>query len=215
MRTKNLLLSAAALVAGALSVQAQSNVYSVNVVGYVNQPLAAGKFSLIANPLNAGTNNLTTILSGIPNGSQVQVWTGSGYQLATKGLINGVWSTNLNIAPGEGFFVKPSANYTNTFVGSLVIGFGQTNSVNLPGGVFTLAASPLPFSGRLTDVGTNVLNLNTLPNGSQVQVWNGSGYQLATKGLINGQWNTNLLIQVGQGFFVKPSSAATWSQTLQ
>jgi hypothetical protein len=58
MRTKTLLLSAAAMAAGLVSSVAQSNVYSVNVVGYVNQVLPAGTLVAVANPLDNGTNTL-------------------------------------------------------------------------------------------------------------------------------------------------------------
>lgn len=212
MRTKNLLLSAAALVAGALSAQAQSNVYSVNVVGYVNLPTVANQYALFANPLDNGTNNLTSLLPSAPNGSQVQVWTGSGYQVAQKTFGN--WNTNLVIPPGSGFFLRTPSNQTNTFTGSVASAFGETNSVSLPGGVFSLVGSRIPFSGNLTASGTNSLNLGVaLGNGSQIQVWNGTGYQVAQKTF--GNWNTNLLISVGQGFFVRPNTATTWSQSLQ
>lgn len=216
MRTKSLLLSAAALVAGALSVQAQSNVYSVNVVGYVNVQTPAGQFALLANPLDNGTNNLTSLLPNVPNGTQVQKWTGSGFQIASKNPPLGAWNTNLVIPPGTGFFIRTPSAQTNTFVGSVVIGYGQTNSLALPGGVFSLVGSPVPISGSLTNVGNNALNINSaLGNGSQIQVWNGTGFQIASKNPPFGNWNTNLLISVGQGFFVRPNAATTWTQALQ
>lgn len=206
MRTKTLLLSAAALAAGLLSSQAQ-NVYSANVVGYVNVTNAANVFALMSNPLDNGTNNLTSLFPSAPNGSQVQVWTGSGFQGATKNL-TGNWSTNLVITPGEGFFVKLPGNGTNTFVGSVAVPVGGTNVLALPAGLFVLVGSPIPYSDTLT--GTN-LNLQ-LANGSQVQVWTGSGFQGSTKNL-TGNWSTNLTITPGEGFFVKSSTATNWVQS--
>jgi hypothetical protein len=68
MRTKAL-LCAAAVAAGALSAMAQSNVYSLNVVGYVNVPLVGGgAFNMIANPLNntgTGGNNISNLFSAV------------------------------------------------------------------------------------------------------------------------------------------------------
>src|SRR5215475_1208779 len=52
MRTKTLLLSAVALAAGVLASQAQSNVYSANVVGYVNLPVPVSTLVLAATPLD-------------------------------------------------------------------------------------------------------------------------------------------------------------------
>ncbi|EEF62403.1 hypothetical protein Cflav_PD5038, partial [Pedosphaera parvula Ellin514] len=42
MRTKTTLLTAALLAVGAISATAQSNVYSLNVVGYINVPIGQG-----------------------------------------------------------------------------------------------------------------------------------------------------------------------------
>ncbi|HYG21974.1 MAG TPA: hypothetical protein VEH04_04265 [Verrucomicrobiae bacterium] len=215
MRTKNLLLSAAAVVAGAISAQAQSNVYSVNIVGYVNKPIAAGQFTLLANPLNDGTNTIGSLGAALPNKTTVQVWNGTGFVGTSKA--GGVWGNpNLPIPPGTGFFVQTpaaGATVTNTFVGSVVIGYGQTNSMALPSG-FSLVGSPVPIAGTLNSAGPNTLNLgNSLPNKSTIQVWNGTTYVGTSKA--GGTWGQNLQIDVAQGFFVNTPVATNWSQTLQ
>jgi hypothetical protein len=212
MRTKNLLLSAAAVVAGAISVQAQSNVYSVNIVGYVNKPVTGGQFALLANPLNDGTNTIASIGASLPNKTTVQIWNGTGFTGTSKA--GGVWGNpSLSIPPGTGFFVQSPSSVTNTFVGSVVIGYGQTNSKALPAG-FSLIGSPVPIAGTLTNSGPNSLNLgNTLPNKTTIQVWNGTGYTGTSKA--GGSWGQNLSIDVGQGFFVNLPFATNWSQTLQ
>lgn len=210
MRTKTLLLSAAALVAGFISAQAQSNVYSANIVGYVTVTNAASQFALMANPLDSGSNTLSSLFASAPNGTLVEIWNGSGFQSSTKGF-GGVWTTNLTLSPGQGFFLKSSSNGTNTFVGSVVVPNGGSVTNNLNGGLFYLVGSPIPYSDSLS--GTN-LNLTTaVGNGTLVEVWNGTSYQSSTKGF-GGVWTTNLVIQPGQGFFVKPSAAASWVQTL-
>src|SRR5690242_9398184 len=106
MRTKSLLLSAAALAAGIASSVAQSNVYSVNVVGYVNSTFAGtGKYTLVANPLVAPSNDLISLLDAtLPNKSSVLTWNGSGYVGSSKS--SGTWSLNQNLPVGSGFFVK-------------------------------------------------------------------------------------------------------------
>src|SRR5436305_926182 len=68
MRTKTL-LCAAALAAGALTSMAQSNVYSLNVVGYYNLPLGANQKLMIANQLNTTNNQIGSILTSLPAGS--------------------------------------------------------------------------------------------------------------------------------------------------
>jgi len=215
MRTKMLIGAAATMVAGILSASAQ--VYSVNVVGYVNAVAnGAGAFTLLANPLDDGTNTVTSLGSALPNKSSVQIWNGSGFNLATK--TNGAWTANLSIPPGTGFFVKTpaaSGSITNTFVGNVIVapGGGQTNKALTPG--LALVGSPVPFAGNLNDAyGTNSLNLGAqLPNKSSVQVWNGSSFSLSTK--TNGAWTVNFSLGVAQGFFVNAKSATNWTQTLQ
>jgi hypothetical protein len=206
MRTKTLLLSAAALVAGILSSQAQSNVYSANIVGYISVTNAANQYALYALPLDTGSNNLTGLFPNAANNSQVLIWTGTGYQGAQKSFGN--WNTNLNLAPGQGFFVKFPASGTNTFVGSVAVPVGGSVTNSFAAGIYALVGSPIPYSDNLT--GTN-LNLQ-LANNSQVLVWTGVGYQGAQKSF--GNWNTNLNIVPGEGFCVKSATATNWVQTL-
>ena len=66
MNTKTLLLLGALGAAGMTSAVAQTNVYSVNAVGYINLTLPTG-FSLIANQLNSTNNTIGSLLTGLPN----------------------------------------------------------------------------------------------------------------------------------------------------
>src|ERR1035438_3600699 len=54
MRTKTLLIAAAALAVGVASSMAQT--YSLNVVGYVNLPIAANHFWFLGNQLQTGSD---------------------------------------------------------------------------------------------------------------------------------------------------------------
>ena len=95
MKTKTLLIAAAALAVGVISSQAQ--VYSQNVVGYVNQTVNAGNYFIIGSQLVGGSDANQTngnINATLANGfvsqpldppsthsnSVVYIWTGSGYQ---------------------------------------------------------------------------------------------------------------------------------------
>lgn len=216
---KSMLLAAAALTAGLLTASAQSNVYSVNIVGYVNVATTVpNQFALIANPLDNGTNNITSLFPTAPNGTVIQVWNGIGFQSAQRSFGN--WSTNLALPPGKGFFIKyplASGIVTNTFVGNVLVENpngtgGGTNTTALPV-VFELVGSKFPIGGNLTATGDGTLNLGTvLPNGSVVQVWNGIGYQSAQRSF--GNWSTNLNLSVGQGYFVKAKNATNWVQVV-
>jgi len=214
---KTLLIAAAALVAGIVSTQAQ--VYSANVVGYVNVTLpGAATYSLLANPLDDGNGNqLTNILAGLPNGTIVQTWGGTVYNTAIT-FTAGAWSGNQSLPPGTGFFVKngkvSSPAYTNTFVGSVVAAAGASTTNVLALG-YNLVGSRLPYAGDLTTDAN--LNLNgTLPNASIIQTWpnGGSGFNVAVT-YTAGTWSGPAPVTVGQGFFIKEGKFGTnWVQTL-
>jgi len=216
MRTKILLASAAALVMGLASSNAQ--VYSANVVGYYNTTLtAAGGYTLIGNQLvNPTTNDVATLLATMPNKTTVETWNGSSFDSTSKG--GGVWSpTDPAISVGQGFFViTPAASgpLTNTFLGAVVVNAGASVTNTYALGTYNLIASPIPYTGQLSD--TSNINLGTLPNKTTIQTWNGTSFDSTSKG--GGVWSpTDPTIGVGQGFFlVAPAAAsATLVQTLQ
>jgi hypothetical protein len=206
MRTKTLLLSAVALAAGLLSSQAQSNVYSANIVGYVSVTNAANQYALYALPLDTGSNVLSNLLPSEPTGSQVLIWTGSGYSGSTKTPTS--WSPNFTLTPGEGFFLKANVNGTNTFVGSVVVPNGGSITNTFTSGIYSLVGSPIPYTDTLT--GTN-LNLQ-VATGSQLLIWTGTGYSGSTKTPTS--WSPNFTVTPAQGFFVKTTATTNWIQTL-
>jgi len=211
MKSKTLLIAAAALVAGVISSSAQ--VYSANIVGYVNAALPAGQFALLSNPLDNGTNTANDLLASLPNKSSIQLWNGSSFVTYAK-TSSGFTPSNPSIPVGAGFFVKSASLFTNTFVGNVVPAPAGSSTNALPSGVFALVGSTLPVSGTFNDVGTNTLNLNaSLPNKSSVQIWNGSSFVTYAK-TSSGFTPTNPTYSVGQGFFVKSASATNWVQTL-
>ena len=203
---KTLLIAAAALVAGVISSEAQ--VYSANIVGYVNVVTpGSSQYALIANPLDDGTNNLTDLVPSAATGSTVLVWNGASYNSSTKTPTS--WSANPHIAPGTGFFLRTAAIFTNTFVGNVAAAPGGGTVTNaLAGGVYSLVGSAIPYSDNLAST-----NLNLVPaTGSTVLIFNGSGYTSSTKTPTS--WSFNPVIAAGQGFFVRPTVAYSWVQTL-
>jgi hypothetical protein len=203
MKTKTLLIAAAALAATVISSEAQ--VYS-GVVGYVSTTLPANTLVLAANPLDNGTNDLNSLLGSLPSKSQVQIWNGFGFTPITKGA---TWNPDPVLPPGTGFFVKSSSAITNTYVGSIDTPIGGTTTNTLTANVLYLVGSTIPYSADLND--TN-LALNTLPSKSQVQIWNGAGFTPITKGAT---WPVGTTNPVAGGFFIKSSATTNWVQTLQ
>jgi hypothetical protein len=196
MRTKTL-LGLAVLTAGAVTAVAQSNVYSLNIVGYCNVP-AKGGYSYMSNPLDNGNNNANTLFPN-PNpdpsgtsgqlgpwdGSSLQEWTGVGFKVSvfdsltpdtTTGFTDVSGSTPVPapvFGSGKGFLLNNQGGYaTNgnqvTFVGN-VRGPG-TNTMNLPAATTPYAlGSMLPLAGNVTTaIGFN--NPNPDPSGTSGQL---------------------------------------------
>jgi hypothetical protein len=232
MRTKTpktLLIAFAALAAGTLAVSAQ--VYSQNIVGYVNQTLpgVTTDFSVIVNPLVNGTNSADAVLGGaLQAGDEIYLWNGSTYISYTyEGGPNGFltapedWlDVNNNqtnppaLNPGEGVFYLNSqgVNETNTYVGSVEL----TNGIDLygeaPNGPFNVVGSTPPLAGSLESTNFNL----PLQGGDEVYIWTGTTYASYTyEGVAGGgflnppdDWfdeNNNEVpapsVVVAQGFF--------------
>jgi hypothetical protein len=233
MRTTKALLCAAIVAAGAITAVAQ-NVYSLNVVGYVNVPVPAG-YSILANPLSAGvTNGANEVMTPI-DGSVFLLWNGAGYSYIGYDLGNGGWvdanSAAANppaLPPGKGFFFyNPGAATTLTFVGQVVPSPGVTNSMTLPSG-YSLVSTPMPVSGTLGTAATTgaavvpgAVNMPIM-DGEVMLSWNGAGYTYQGFDLGNGGWvdaNSAAIpaptITAGKGFFFyNPGAAAPWLQAL-
>jgi hypothetical protein len=217
MRTK-LVAAAAILAAGVASSMAQSNVYSLNVVGYVNKTLTGGgRYTAVANPLNTTNNTFAGLLgdatSGIPSGSQVLKWNPALVDFDTFNKIgfgNG-WSpaagatTSLN--PGEGVLVLiTGANVTNTFVGEVLQG-SLTNSI--PAG-FDMAANMVPDSGAVNTIGLG------LPHPSQLLKWDSNAGAIGDWVTFNttpfgSGWSPSVpTIDVAEAVLINAGAATNW-----
>jgi hypothetical protein len=176
MRTKTLLLAAAVAAAGIAAAQAQSNVYSVNVVGYYNIVIPTGtaqqrlKLVTIAlkNPLIANPT-LNSMVTNCPTGTQAHLWNQAtgGWSGATDFDTAFGWADNgdVTIPYGAGFFLKNvgATPITVTFVGEVP----QGNLVNTWATTVHPTGSQVPQSGLLkTDLGFNPVNNQV------VQQWN-------------------------------------------
>ncbi len=199
MRTKTL-LAAAILAAGIASSVAQSNVYSLNVVGYVNQTYAANQFHMIANPLNATNNTVGALFPNPPFFATIYKFTGGAYQPANTFL--GAWGdANQTLNPGEGAFLYVPAGtpYTNTYVGEVLQ--GSLTNVLIPG--FNMVGAKVPQLAGLQTV-------HNLQPGffDTVYQFQGGAYLPANTYL--GAW-TEPVIAVAEGFFYyNANTANTW-----
>jgi hypothetical protein len=211
------------MAAGLASSVAQSNVYSLNIVGYVNQVIPSG-YSLIANPLSTGGSNGVNEVMVTPDACIVSSYNGVSYD--TRLLDGTDWlslpsfavTTPPTVPPGKGFFFfNPGAPYTNTWVGNVVPAPGVTNSMTLPAG-YSLVGSVMPVAGA--NITANPINLPT-PDACIISSYNGVAYD--TRLLDGTDWlslpsfsvTTVPGYTVGQGFFFfNPGASITWQQSL-
>jgi hypothetical protein len=219
MRTKALILGAALLAAGVATSMAQSNVYSVNVVGYVNATIPAGGFSMLSNPLLATSNDFNSLLSALPNNSiKVYEWLplSAGFNIYTKRSTGFSGYDGHAINPGQGFFVQNTgvSPVTNTFVGQVMQG---TNSVSyLSGGSFSMISSPAPITGGIeTSLGFPAVQNDKLYQWDPI----GQGYVIFTRrasswsgGTGEPQIGVTALYGPAEGFFYTSTAGGTWNQ---
>jgi hypothetical protein len=214
MRTKALILSAMIGVAGIASSFAQ--VYSVNVVGYINLTLT-NTFSLIANQLDNGNGNLVTnMFTGLPNQTVFYKFNGATYDSLTyiTGTPVPTWSAGPNrlmtLAPGEGVFVKKpttAPSISVTFVGEVL----QGDLVNPVAVGFDMYSAMVPQEGGITTV-----HAYTASNQDTVYEWLGTGWSTARVWLgtaVPPRWNVEPILQVGEAVFINSRAAKNWTRT--
>lgn len=215
MRTK-ILAAATILAAGFASSMAQSNVYSLNVVGYVNKVMvAAPRYTSVANPLNTTNNTLggLGLATLLPNSSQILKWdTGLVDFVPYSKTPFGTWNpantpTTLTLNPGEGVLVKLGgvSDLTNTFVGEVMQG-SLTNALPLG---YQMVANMVPDSGVLNTLGL------VPPNSTQVLKWDSSlgtvGDWVASSKSPFGTWPLGEpTLNVGEAIMILSPSAFNW-----
>ena len=217
MRTK-VLLCAAALAASLASSTAQ-NVYSLNVVGYVNVTLPAGHFYAVANPLDAslggtvaGGNDITNLFQGVAAGSTLATFNPALNDYDPSIAFSGkssTWGGNFAMPPGKSalYYNNGASDTVVTFVGQ--VEQGTYNVATIPANSFTLAGSPVPLGGDVSALNTQlglvpaagdlVATFNSAAND-----WNSSVAWSAK----SGAWGAALTINPGQGFLYYNNSAS-------
>jgi hypothetical protein len=197
MRTKAL-FGLAALAVG-LSTSVAQNVYSLNVVGYVNVSLQANKLSFLSIPLvpSGGNFNITNsiALSDAQDGASLYAWTGTGWNANAPGWVAGFgWFPDMVVSNGVGFFIASKAASTLTFVGDVPQG---ALAYNIPAGLSTLG-NQVPVSGNFP--GASVGH-----DGDSIYTW-----VQATQG-----WNPNYASYVGGfGWYSSDPTITTNGPTL-
>jgi hypothetical protein len=223
----------AALAAGVATSMAQ-NVYSLNIVGYYNVPITT-PFTAMTCSLTAGSPvNRADQIIPYSDGDSIQAWngfkfveydmdSGSGTGWTDPASASDVPLTALPVlTPGVGFFYGRNTLITNvTVVGTVPTG---TNVFSVGTG-FKMVGSMLPYAGLVsTTNASNFINC-PVPDGSSVQIWNGSKFVETDRDSGSGTgWTdpasasdtTEPTLKVGQGFFSGNTSGSpfNWTQIL-
>jgi hypothetical protein len=207
MRAKTLILITALGALGLASVQGQ--VFSVNIVGYVNVELAGDNFSLITNPLVSDSTDINDLIPTAPAGSKAYQYnsdTGT-FAIGTYDDLDEAWiGDEIGLWPGNGVFFWNQGGdpITVTFVGEVKQG---ELSTPLAAG-FSIVSSQAPIAGTANELG--------LPSvaGMKVYQWNGGGYNIATYDDLDETYLGDVTIGVGEAFWVNnPGDAGSWDVT--
>jgi len=204
------------------------NVYSVNVVGYVNVTLPGNYlFTCVANPLDAsmgGTvpqgNNITNLFNNVPPGTYFLTWNPATFDwystvYSTADGTGAGWNFDYQLPPGQAVFISsPAASpATVTFVGEVVQG-PYYSSALMGGYAFNLIGMPVPVGGSVTNVnylglapsaGDSIYKWDPTGGGgfgdfySTVEAWNGAAWSPATT-----------TFDPGEGFFYSAVATNNW-----
>ncbi|MGC3961609.1 MAG: PEP-CTERM sorting domain-containing protein [Verrucomicrobiota bacterium] len=206
---KSLKLGLLLLVCGGVTLSSfsQSNVYSINVVGYYNRLISPGN-NLIANQLFASPDNsINTVLQGVADGATFTKWDAAANNflpLSVFSLSSHTWSINYNLNLGEGALLHSPSFTTNTFVGGVVnytnivnFGFGgQPWSPNYADGLH-LIACPVPVGGSISMMFDKVTG-RAAQAGESVSILNEASQTYLTTTFDGFSWDNDLNLNVGQ-----------------
>lgn len=209
MRTIKALACATAVVAGVATSMAQSNVYSLNVVGYYNVPCPAGSYVMIANQLNTTNNTIGSLLPNGPVGANLLKWNGSWTTYYFDDL-DLVWypDANATMNPGEAALFKAQAATTLTFVGEVLQ--GSLSNPFAAAGTYGARSSQVPQAGTIAPD----LAFPSEP-GDNVLKWNGSWSTYYYDDLDLVWYPTVPTFGVGEGMLVKKAvgtTATAWTR---
>ncbi len=193
------------------SPQDETNLFSLNVVGYVNVRCPPG-LSLIANPLKYELTNdvIGHLWTVAPDGLQAfKYGANENYEVSTFDGLSQTWSNpEMDISTGIGFYVQnpTSLTITQTFVGEVLQGV----LVNpLPEG-FSTKGALVPQAGSI-----NSVHLIPGEPGDQLSIYinnlqGGGDYILSTFSGTDNAWMPDLIINPGQGFWIQKQHAQNW-----
>lgn len=221
-------LTLLAMLSMATLARAQTNVYSLDALGYVNIPLVEG-FNLIANQLDVdgtGTNNTISNMFGtnLPIRTHVYCFdpAASSFHSAVFAQLHGVgaptWCSDCPYSIGQGFWVEipagafGGAGITQRVMVAGVLMQGQLTNTNVPaGGGWSMVSSQIPMAGGLQT------KLGYTPQvGEQFFGWDpvSNSFSYAVYAKVRGTtgwFPSEPVLKVGQGFWYNFMPGSSWS----
>ncbi len=187
-------------------------------VSRVQEPMG---FHIAGMQYNSDATNTPESVYGdsLPFNSKIYKFEGgAGYQIATYGqvFVPGVglvtkWSSDLNLASGEGYWVEAPGAVDTHMYGDVPVADAITNSI-VTG--FQICSYPYPVDRAIADLGF------TPTAGDQIFVWNSAetGYEIISygsvfvpgTGLVTKWNNESVQIKVGQGFWYSSVVDTDW-----
>lgn len=207
----------------AMAMAAETNVSSVNVVGYTKVSVPSNGLTLVALNLESisGANMCISNLVGnqLPNGSYAFIWDRGGVQGSyincSKSSRSG-WTPGTNILHrGDAFWlyvpgsVATAAQYEVVLSGE--VPDSTLESTTTVDNIRSVDAVGYPYP---TDtLWTNTTLAKGAPVGSYVHVWNGAAYDTYNKGARSG-WTTpaGFVLRMGQAFWFQTVAATNWTE---
>jgi hypothetical protein len=185
-------------------IAASAQVYSVNVVGYINVDVPVG-FSMIANQLDSGDNTVANLMPEVPEGTTLFKFVPATGAYAGNTFEFGEWANPaMTLEPGEGAFISTAEAFTALLVGEVKQGALSTPLVQ----GFQIVASQVPQAGAVDSV------LGFVPEeGDTVYRFNNATGSYASATYEFGEWFAPSL-EVGESFFLfKVGAATSWDRT--
>jgi hypothetical protein len=182
---------------------AQTPVYSVNAVGYINVDVCPG-FSMIANQLvqPTGENTVAKLFAGVPEGTTLYMFDPSTSAYLVNSFEVGEWTLpNMTLSPGQGAFIKNPGTtpFKVTFVGEVPQGNLSTPLV----AGFQVVSSQVPQKAALdTVLGFPVVETDV------VYLFDCATQNYVVKAYEIGEWTGGTAPEpnVGEAFFVKKAA---------
>lgn len=193
----------------------QSNVYSINIVGYINRPILPGH-NLVASQLLGNVNNtINNVLLGVADGATFTKWDPTANAFLPTSVFDlgsQTWSINYTLNLGEGALVNSPSSTINTFVGSVAnytnvvdLGFGGQLWMPNYGDGLHLIACPMPIGGPISTMFSKVIG-RSAEAGEWVKILDENNQTYVTATFDGSGWDNdpNLLVAHAAWFNLGP-----------